>query len=102
MILEGVVSLDEIRYVMDVYEAVALFRLKVSTRVIMDEKLLFISRDEGIALDVFALQAMFTEWEESHVKVVWLNNFSAKYGLDFGRWLSHALAMTISDDRFHI
>ncbi|MBD5585190.1 MAG: hypothetical protein HDQ88_08910 [Clostridia bacterium] len=94
--------MDELNFVMELYESISFFRSVNVIRVVLDEKLLGILYDHGISMDVFELQAMFSDWDNSHVKIVWLNNFSAKYGIDFGRWICLALARTINDDRFVI
>lgn len=94
--------MDELNFIMELYESVSLFRSINVIRVVLDEKLLGILHEHNVVMDVFGLQAMLSDWDNSHVKIVWLNNFSAKYGLDFGRWIGLALARTINDDRFVI
>lgn len=85
---------------MEVYESIALLRIRDRTRAIVDEKLLAMMHAHDIEMDAIALQVMLSDWENSNVKVVWLNNFEARFGFEFCLWISLALARTINDERY--
>lgn len=51
----------------------------------------------GSSVTPVGLQVVLSEFQDSRVKIVWMNTFSAKYGMEFLDFLKQSIRMVVSE-----
>lgn len=51
----------------------------------------------GSSVTPVGLQVVLSEFQDSRVKIVWMNTFSAKYGMEFLDFLKRSISMVVSE-----